>query len=215
MKYATVAEIAAQCGVTPQGVNAYLRKSGLQKQAVRNGNKFLLDENLAERVRNHFGGSAFADSETETETATETERVETHTETTETVSETTETDETAGKSADAVLIEELKAQIEELREDRRFLREQNTSLLEQNAQLIESVNRLTESNKALTATNALHVASDKRDILLIDSEGVDSVTPHHATQKDEEVREGAADQPNEPQGQEPQGLLGWLRKLFS
>lgn len=219
MKYATVAEIASQCGVTPQGVNAYLRKSGLQRQAMRSGNKFLLDENLAETVRNHFGVSSFADSETETETATETERVETHSETmetvSETVSETSETGKTTDKSADAVLIEELKAQIEELREDRRFLREQNTSLLAQNAQLIESVNRLTESNKALTATNALHVASDKRDILLIDGEGVDSVTPHHATQEDEESKESAADQPNETQEQEPQGILAWLRKWFS
>ena len=219
MKYVTVAEIAAQCGVTPQGVNAYLRKSGLQKQAVKNGNKFLLDENLAETVRNHFGVTTFADSEAEAETTTEIEKIETFTETsktkTETVSDVSETDKTAAKSAEAVLIEDLRAQIEELREDRRFLREQNTSLLEQNAQLIESVNRLTESNKALTATNALHVASDKRDILLIDGEGANSATPQHTTQKDEEVREGAADQPNGTQEQEPQGLLGWLRKLFS
>jgi len=102
MKLLTVAEIAAECGVTPQGVNAYLRKSGLQKHAIKNGNKFLLNEKLSETVRNHFGASTSYDSESETKLETETEKTETSTNTTETESETeTETTETVSKDKTA------------------------------------------------------------------------------------------------------------------
>ena len=70
MTYKTVAELAKECGVTPQGINAYLRKSGLQAFAVKNGNKFLINENLAETIRNHFGVSTLENVESETGTET-------------------------------------------------------------------------------------------------------------------------------------------------
>ena len=200
MKYVTVAEIAAQCGVTPQGVNAYLRKSGLQKQAVKSGNKFLLDENLSEIVRNHFGLSTFVDSETETETETVSEKIETFTETTETetetVSETTETDKTPDKTAILqVELDQLRIRLEEKQSQIDYLQTQ--------------LDKATDMNRALAIENAAFAAK----LLKAPEEDQES----EKIEIQEEETENAADQPEQLQKEEPRKVMTfgeWFKQRF-
>lgn len=204
MKFVTVAEIAAQCGVTPQGVNAYLRKSGLQKQAVKNGNKFLLDENLAETVRNHFKPSTFADSETETEIRTVSETTETVAETseteTETVSETTETvseeDKTPDKTALLQLeLDQLRIRLEEKQSQIDYLQTQ--------------LDKATDLNRALTLENAAYATK-----LLAAPE--EDQEPEEIEIQEEES-ESAGDQLDQPQEQEPRKFMTfgeWFKQRF-
>ena len=200
MKFVTVAEIAAQCGVTPQGVNAYLRKSGLQKQAVKSGNKFLLDENLAETVRNHFKPATFADSGTETETGTVSEKVETFTETTETetetVSETTETDKTPDEAALLqVELDQLRIRLEEKQAQIDFLQIQ--------------LDKATDMNRALAVENAAFAAK------LLKAPEEDQEPEKIEIQ--EEETESAGDQLDQPQVQEPQKVMTfgqWFKQRF-
>lgn len=199
MKFVTVAEIAAQCGVTSQGVNAYLRKSGLQKQAVKSGNKFLLDENLAETVRNHFGVSAFADSETETETVTVSEKIETSTETTETetetVSETTETDKRPGQEAILQIeLDQLRIRLEEKQSQIDYLQSQ--------------LDKATDLNRALSIENAAYAAR----LLKAPEEDQE---PEEIEIQEEETE--SADQPEQPQEQEPRKVMTfgeWFKQRF-
>ena len=201
MKFVTVAEIAAQCGVTPQGVNAYLRKSGLQKQAVKSGNKFLLDENLAETVRNHFGVTTLADSETETKIGTVSEKVETFTETTETetetVSETTETDKTPDRAALLqVELDQLRIRLEEKQSQIDYLQIQ--------------LDKATDMNRALTLENAAFAAK----LLKAPEEDQE---PDENIEIQEEETESAADQTEQPQEQEPQKIMTfgeWFKQRF-
>ena len=200
MKFVTVAEIAAQCGVTPQGVNAYLRKSGLQKQAVKSGNKFLLDENLAETVRNHFGVTTFADSETETETVSISEKTETFTETseteTETVSETTETDKTPDKAALLqVELDQLRIRLEEKQSQIDYLQTQ--------------LDKATDMNRALAIENAAFAAK----LLKAPEEDQE---PEKIENQEEET-EDAGDQLEQPQEQEPRKVMTfgeWFKQRF-
>ena len=203
MKFVTVAEIAAQCGVTPQGVNAYLRKSGLQRQAVKSGNKFLLDENLAETVRNHFKPATFADSETETETGTVSEKVETFTETseteTETVSETTETDKTPDKAALLqVELDQLRIRLEEKQSQIDYLQTQ--------------LDKATDMNRALAIENAAFAAK-----LLKAPEEDQEPKESEEIEIQEEETESAGDQLDQPQEQEPRKVMTfgeWFKQRF-
>ena len=200
MKFVTVAEIAAQCGVTPQGVNAYLRKSGLQKQAVKDGNRFLLDENLAETVRNHFKPSAFVVSETETETRTVSETTETITESTETetetVSETTETEKTPDKAALLqVELDQLRIRLEEKQSQIDYLQTQ--------------LDKATDMNRALAIENAAFAAK------LLNAPEEDQEPEKSEIQ--EEETESAGDQPDQPQEQKPRKVMTfgeWFKQRF-
>ena len=102
-----------------------MREQGLQSQAVKNGNKFLINETLAETIRNHFKPNerdllkGFYQSETETETA------ETNTETTETETETNENNETAGQTAIlAAKVEQLEIRLKDKDSEIGFLRKE-------------------------------------------------------------------------------------------
>lgn len=54
MAYCTVKEAAEKCGVTPQGVNKYLRTSGLREQCKQDGNRFLIPETVQKLLETHF-----------------------------------------------------------------------------------------------------------------------------------------------------------------
>ena len=108
MKYLTVAELAKECGVTPQGVNKYMREQGLQSQAVKKGNKFLINENLAETIRNHFNRNEQDSFRNQKQADNKPETTETNTETTETELETVS--ETNGN--DKTPVQELLSQIQ-------------------------------------------------------------------------------------------------------
>ena len=200
MTYVTVAEIAAKCGVTPQGVNAYLRKSGLQKQAVKKGNKFLLDSDLAEKVETHFGliDSLVSDSDSETvETTTKTETFTETTETdTETVSETTETDKTPDKTALLqVELDQLRIRLEEKQSQIDYLQTQ--------------LDKATDLNRALTLENAAYATK-----LLAAPE--EDQEPEEIEIQEEES-ESAGDQLDQPQEQEPRKVMTfgeWFKQRF-
>lgn len=108
MNYLTVSQLAKILEVTPQGINKYLREQGLQSQAVKKGNKFLIDEKLAETIRNHFRPNDPEILKTHFKTEINAETAETDTETIETETETNGNDKTAGQAAI------FKAQIEQL-----------------------------------------------------------------------------------------------------
>lgn len=200
MTYVTVAEIAAKCGVTPQGVNAYLRKSGLQKQAVKKGNKFLLDSDLAEKVETHFGliDSPVSDSDSETvETTTKTETFTETTETdTETVSETTETDKTPDKAALLqVELDQLRIRLEEKQSQIDYLQTQ--------------LDKVTDLNRALTLENAAYATK--------------LLKAHEEDQEPEEIEiqeeesENAGDQLDQLQEQKPRKVMTfgeWFKQRF-
>ena len=201
MTYVTVAEIAAKCGVTPQGVNAYLRKSGLQKQAVKKGNKFLLDSDLAEKVETHFGliDAAVSDSvsetvetSTKTETFTETSEIET-----ETVSETAETDKRPGQEAILqVEIEQLRIRLEEKQSQIDYLQTQ--------------LDKATDLNRALTLENAAYATK----LLKAPEEDRE---PEEVEIQEEESAESAGDQLDQPQEQEPRKVMTfgeWFKQRF-
>lgn len=200
MNYVTVAEIAKECGVTPQGVNAYLRKSGLQGQATKSGNKFLLNVNLAETVRNHFGVSTSVDSETETETENVSEKTETNTETTETetetVSETTETDESPVKTAILETeLQQLRIRLEEKQSQIDYLQTQ--------------LDKATDMNRALAIENAAFAAK----LLKAPEEDQDP----EKSEIQEEESENAGDQFDQPQEQEPRKVMTfgeWFKQRF-
>ena len=201
MTYVTVAEIAAKCGVTPQGVNAYLRKSGLQKQAVKKGNKFLLDSDLAEKVESHFGllDAVVSDSDSEkTETTTKTE---TSTETTEsdseTVSEVSETDETPDKAAILqVEIEQLRIRLEEKQSQIDYLQTQ--------------LDKVTDLNRGLVLENAAYAAR------VLELPRGDQDPEGDQIQEDQEVEESAVDpQPVEPEKpHKPMTFGEWFKQRF-
>ena len=200
MTYVTVAEIAAKCGVTPQGVNAYLRKSGLQKQAVKKGNKFLLDSDLAEKVETHFGliDSPVSDSDSETvETTTKTETFTETTETdTETVSETTETDKTPDKAALLqVELDQLRIRLEEKQSQIDYLQTQ--------------LDKVTDLNRALTLENAAYVTK------LLKAPEEDQEPEEIEIQ--EEESENAGNQHDQPQEQQPHKVMTfgeWFKQRF-
>ena len=199
MTYVTVAEIAAKCGVTPQGVNAYLRKSGLQKQAVKKGNKFLLDSDLAEKVEMHFGliDQLVSDSEletvetsTKTETFTETSEIET-----ETVSETAETDKRPGQEVILqVELEQLRIRLEEKQSQIDYLQTQ--------------LDKATDMNRALAVENAAFAAR----LLKAPEEDRE---PEEVEIQEEESAENAGDQLDQPQ--EPRKVMTfgeWFKQRF-
>lgn len=200
MTYVTVAEIAAKCGVTPQGVNAYLRKSGLQKQAVKKGNKFLLDSDLAEKVETHFGliDPLVSDSDSETvETATKTETFTKTTETeSETVSETTETDKTPDKTALLqVELDQLRIRLEEKQSQIDYLQTQ--------------LDKVTDLNRALTLENAAYATK------LLKAPEEDQEPEEIEIQ--EEESENAGDQLDQTQEQQPRKVMTfgeWFKQRF-
>ena len=208
MTFTTVAELAKECGVTPQGINAYLRKSGLQAQAVKNGNKFLINENLAETIRNHFGVSTLENVESETGTETEAEKTETNTETTETVSETTETDKTAGKEPDlSEIVKQLETRLQERESEVTFLRKQIESQSKTIDALTANLGKVTEQNQALILENAAFASrmlGAPKEEEIIDVEA------------DLQNAEEPAESVEEPKQEErPQGFFEWIKSLFS
>lgn len=77
MAYRTAKELAEKFGVTTQGINKYLRASGLREQCKRNGNRFLIPETVEKLLETHFLGKETksetnGNSETKSETKTET-----------------------------------------------------------------------------------------------------------------------------------------------
>ena len=207
MTFTTVAELAKECGVTPQGINAYLRKSGLQSQAVKSGNKFLINENLAETVRNHFGVSTLENAESETETETSAEKTETNTETTETVSETTETDKTAGKEPDlSEIVKQLETRLQERESEVTFLRKQVESQSKTIDALTANLGKVTEQNQALILENAAFASrmlGAPKEEEIIDVEA------------DLQNAEEPAGMEEPPQEERPQGFFEWIKSLFS
>ena len=200
MTYVTVAEIAAKCGVTPQGVNAYLRKSGLQKQAVKKGNKFLLDSDLAEKVETHFGliDPLVSDSDSETveiatKTETFTETLETES---ETVSETTETDKTPDKTALLqVELDQLRIRLEEKQSQIDYLQTQ--------------LDKVTDLNRALTLENAVYATK------LLKAPEEDQELETTEIREVQEEKEEGADQLDQPQ--EPKKVMTfgeWIKQRF-
>lgn len=208
MTFTTVAELAKECGVTPQGINAYLRKSGLQAQAVKNGNKFLINENLAETIRNHFGVSTLGNAESETGTETEAEKTETNTETTETVSETTETDKTAGKEPDlSEIVKQLETRLQERESEVTFLRKQIESQSKTIDALTANLGKVTEQNQALILENAAFAsrmlgAPKEEEIIDVEADLQNAEEP---TESVEEPK----------QEERPQGFFEWIKSLFS
>ena len=200
MTYVTVAEIAAKCGVTPQGVNAYLRKSGLQKQAIKRGNKFLLDSDLAEKVETHFGlidplvSDLDSETTTKTETFTETSEIES-----ETVTETTETDKTPDKAAILqVELDQLRIRLEEKQSQIDYLQTQ--------------LDKATDLNRALTLENAAYAAK-----LLKAPEEDQEPKESEEIEIQEEETESAGDQPDQPQEQKPRKVMTfgeWFKQRF-
>ena len=63
----TVREMAEKLGVTPQGVNKFLRTSGLREQCQKNGNRFLIPETVQKQLETHFAETPVK-SETKSET---------------------------------------------------------------------------------------------------------------------------------------------------
>lgn len=144
----TVREIADELGKTPQGVNKYLRTSGLQKKVVKDGNRNLLPDDVAETVRNHF------QKPTETETKTETP-----------VSEQ-DKHESAPDNTPDIVIETLTEQLKVLQHQLEVCEGQLEIKDKQITALTEALANANETNKALSAANAVQIAADKKEILL-------------------------------------------------
>ena len=169
MNYLTVSELANILGVTPQGINKYMRDKGLQSQAVKNGNKFLINETLAETIRNHFKPNerdllkSFFQSETETETA------ETNTETTETETETNGNKESAGQAAIlAAKVEQLEIRLKEKDSEIEFLRNELKDSREIQKQLatqntVYATKYLVESSQENEQNSIIDVETEKEE----------------------------------------------------
>lgn len=148
MPLCRVKEIAEECGVTPQGVNKYLRSSGLQAQCVKDGNRFLIPENVRELLKTHF-----LDIETNSETQkpeTETQKPET-----ETVSEGSQR-----PSVPWEVYEDLRRQLEV-----------------KDGQIADLSKALTASQESLKAAQLLHGADKQEALLGAGAEGEEPPAP--------------------------------------
>ena len=180
MIYLTVSELANALGVTPQGINKFMREQGLQSQAVKKGNKFLINETLAETIRNHFRPNdvdllkRFYLSETNTETT------ETNTETTETQTETIRNEETAGQAAIlAAKVEQLEIRLKEKDSEIEFLRNELKDSREIQKQLAAQ-------NTVYTTKYLVDVSqeSEQDSIIDVETEKVESETDIAETPKE-------------------------------
>lgn len=136
MALCRVKEIAEECGVTPQGVNKFLRSSGLQIQCVKDGNRFLIPENVQELLKTHF---------LEKETNSETEKLETETQKAETE---TVSDASRAPSVPWEVYQDLRRQLEI-----------------KDSQIADLSKALVASQESLKAAQVLHGA-EKRESLL-------------------------------------------------
>lgn len=156
MPLCRVKDIAEECGVTPQGVNKYLRSSGLQEQCVKDGNRFLIPRNVRELLKTHFLGK---------ETNSETQKPETETQKpeTETVSDTTR-----GPSVPWEVYEDLRRQLEV-----------------KDGQIADLSRALVASQESLKAAQILHGA-EKREALLgiVDEDPVGAGSDEAPTESD-------------------------------
>lgn len=146
----TVKELSEELEITPQGINKYLRKSGLQEQAIKDGNRFLLPDELADTVRNHF--RAKSETKLETETVLETEN--------ENKNDTFDQfeNEKNVSSSDAA-IQALVVQLTLLQQQIEIKDKQITALT-------DALATANETNKALSAATAVQIAADKKEVLL-------------------------------------------------
>lgn len=156
MPLCRVKDIAEECGVTPQGVNKYLRSSGLQEQCVKDGNRFLIPRNVRELLKTHFLGK---------ETNSETKKLKTETQKpeTETVSDTTR-----GPSIPWEVYEDLRRQLEV-----------------KDGQIADLSRALVASQESLKAAQILHGA-EKREALLgiVDEDPVGAGSDEAPTESD-------------------------------
>nr|CRY94223.1 hypothetical protein [uncultured prokaryote] len=136
MALCRVKEIAEECGVTPQGVNKFLRSSGLQAQCIKDGNRFLIPENVQELLKTHF---------LEKETNSETEKLETEPQKPETE---TVSDAFRASSVPWEVYQDLRRQLEI-----------------KDSQIADLSKALVASQESLKAAQVLHGA-DKREVLL-------------------------------------------------
>lgn len=156
MPLCRVKDIAEECGVTPQGVNKYLRSSGLQEQCVKDGNRFLIPRNVRELLKTHFLGK---------ETNSETKKLKTETQKpeTETVSDTTR-----GPPIPWEVYEDLRRQLEV-----------------KDGQIADLSRALVASQESLKAAQILHGA-EKREALLgiVDEDPVGAGSDEAPTESD-------------------------------
>lgn len=165
MSNITVKQLAEEIGVTPQGVNKYLRTSGLQNQAIKDGNRFLIPAELANQIRNHF------QKQTETE-------LETKTKISPSVSdfENDSKSKNADDSSNSKAIDALVAQLD-------ILQKQLEVKDEQIKTLTDALANANETNKALSAANAVQIAADKKELFLASS---DRMTENDTVEEQEE-----------------------------
>ena len=197
MHYLTVSQLANALGVTPQGINKYLREQGLQSKAVKKGNKFLIDEPLAETIRNHFRPNDKDILKSLYQTETETETKETITESSETETETSRNDKTAGQAAVLeVKNEQLEIRLQEQKEEIIFLREQVNRLNEKNDKL-ELENDGMKKQLLLMATS--NTSQEQEDDEVINIPFKEEIEINEDAQEQEEIiaadAESIADEP--------------------
>lgn len=155
MALCRVKEIAEKCGVTPQGVNKFLRSSGLQAQCVKDGNRFLIPENVQELLKTHF---------LEKETNSETEKLETDTQKPET--ETVSNDSQAS-SVPWEVYQDLRRQLDI-----------------KDGQIADLSKALVAAQESLKAAQILHGA-DKQEALLGAAAGADDLASDEVVEEGE------------------------------
>lgn len=162
-------ELAATLGVAKQTVINTANRLGISPNISKNST-FLFDEKQVRQIAESLGKQDELSQETETK---EPEQEEPE-------SEQNSSNEDAAKAEIDRLKAQIKAkeeQISGLNETISTLSKANAMLSEANKTLSETNRNLSESNKALAANANIHTLSDKKEVLLSDSQEQIEIMP--------------------------------------
>lgn len=162
MEY-TTKELAEICGVSSQSIRNFIKENNGGEATKEVRGRFVINENLARNVCEHFG----KELPSQPKTKIENEKSE------------PSKDEEVGDSGVAapflleqirIKDEQIKALQEELKMSRESHEEQLRAKDEQLRSRDEQIEKLLDTNKALSVSNAVQVAAEKKELLLVENQ---------------------------------------------